>query len=213
MQWFDPEYWRQHGEIEAVAAGRGRAWFVHRQQEHYVLRHYRRGGFAAKITADNYFWNGLEKTRAWREYRLLETMQSLGLPVPYPLAARVLRRGILYRADLLTRCIPDSQSLSRVLVEQALDDQRWFDIGTCIRDFHRHHIYHADLNAHNILLDAQGKIYLIDFDKSGIVHYGSWKPQTLQRLHRSLNKLQAQHKHYFFADKNWQALMAGYQSQ
>jgi len=212
MQWFEPEYWRQHGEIEPVAAGRGRAWFVHRQQEHYVLRHYRRGGLAARITADNYFWNGLEKTRAWREYRLLVYMQELGLRVPYPLAARVLRHGMLYRADLLTRCIPESQPLSRVLAVQALEDQSWHAIGACIRDFHHHDIYHADLNAHNILLDAQGQIYLIDFDKSRILHHGRWKPQTLQRLHRSLLKLQSQQQPFFFTETNWQALLGGYQS-
>lgn len=211
-QWFEPGYWRAHGELETVAAGRGQAWFIRHQQEQYVLRHYCRGGLAARITTDSYLWTGLEKTRAWREYRLLVKLQAFGLPVPHPVAARVLRHGALYRADLLTRRIPDSRPLSRILAERPLDEEQWHDIGECIRAFHRHDIYHADLNAHNILLDDQARIYLIDFDKSGVVSSGNWRVRSLQRLQRSFRKLQTQDRRFHFSETNWQALLAGYQA-
>jgi len=213
MQWFEPEYWRTHGELQSVSAGRGRAWFVQHKEQNYVLRHYCRGGLAARITSDYYIWTGLEKTRAWREYHLLVRLQNLELPAPRPVAARVLRHGLFYRADLLTRRIPASRPLSRFLTEHALDDQIWRKLGVCIRAFHRQNIYHADLNAHNILLDDQKQIYLIDFDKSGVVHKGSWQQQTLQRLQRSLIKLQTQDSRFQFNRTNWQALMAGYNLQ
>jgi len=212
MQWFEPEYWRVHGEIESVAAGRGQAWFIRQQQASYVLRHYCRGGLAARITSDWYVWTGLDKTRAWREYQLLVKLQALDLPAPRPVAARVLRHGAFYRADLLTRRIPDSQPLSRILLEHSLDDSRWRSIGKCIRAFHRHDIYHADLNAHNILLDGHAQIYLIDFDKSGVDQDSSWQQRTLQRLQRSLLKLQTQDRQFHFSEANWQALLAGYKA-
>jgi 3-deoxy-D-manno-octulosonic acid kinase len=210
-QWFEPDYWRgTGGEVQTVGAGRGRAWFVQSQDQHYVLRHYCRGGLAAKISADRYVWTGLQRTRAWREYLLLVKLQELGLPAPRPLAARVQRHGAFYQADLLTRRIPESQPLSRVLAQHALDDSQWCSIGKCIRDFHHHDIYHADLNAHNILLNEQGDIYLIDFDKSGVDQDSSWQLRTLQRLQRSLRKLQAQDTQIHFSEANWQALLAGY---
>jgi 3-deoxy-D-manno-octulosonic acid kinase len=210
MQWFEPEYWRTHGDIQSVSAGRGQAWFIRHQQDNYVLRHYCRGGLAARISTDRYVWTGLDKTRAWREYHLLVKLQALGLPAPLPLAARVQRHGAFYSADLLTRRIPQSQPLSHILVDQPLDDGGWRSIGKCIRAFHRHDIYHADLNAHNILLDEHAQIYLIDFDKSGVDQDRSWQPRTLQRLQRSLLKLQTQDKHFHFSEANWQALLAGY---
>lgn len=211
-QWFEPEYWRAHAELQTVTAGRGQAWFIRHQQKSYVLRHYCRGGLVARITPDRYLWTGLEKTRAWREYRLLVNLEALGLPAPRPLAARVLRHGAFYRADLLTQRIPDSQPLSRILVERSLDDRLWRNIGECIRAFHRHHIYHADLNAHNILLDNRMQIYLIDFDKSAMVRDGSWQQRTLQRLQRSLRKLQSQNRQFHFGEANWRNLLAGYQA-
>lgn len=211
-QWFDPEYWRARAEVQAVGAGRGQAWFIQNAEQSYVLRHYRRGGLAAKITPDRYLWTGLRKTRAWREYQLLVTIQGLGLPSPRPLAAQVVRQGRFYSADLLTQRIPDSQPLSRILAERPLNDTLWRNIGKCIRAFHDHDIYHADLNAHNILLDNKDHVYLIDFDKSSVDQDSSWQQRTLQRLQRSLIKLHTQDSNFHFSEANWQALMAGYKA-
>ena len=209
-QWFEAEYWRAQGHLQSVAAGRGQAWFVQRQDQHYVLRHFCRGGLAAKITADWYVWTGLRKTRAWREYQLLVKLQKLGLPAPAPIAARVIRHGLFYTADLLTRCIPDSQPLSRVLAQRALDDRLWQRIGNCIRAFHEHDIYHADLNAHNILLNTSDQPYIIDFDKGSVDQDRSWQQRNLQRLLHSLLKLQALDPQFHFSETNWQTLLAGY---
>lgn len=208
--WFSPDYWQQQGSLQAVSAGRGAAWFIQAQTGQYVLRHYRRGGLMAKLSADRYVWTGLAGTRAWREYLLLAELQRLGLPAPRPVAARVVRYGWLYAADLLSQRIPDSQPLSRFLAERPLGDTVWQTIGKVIREFHRKHIYHADLNAHNILLDSQNRIFLIDFDKSRIDQDASWHARTLQRLRRSLLKLQSKDKNFHFSAPDWQALLTGY---
>jgi 3-deoxy-D-manno-octulosonic acid kinase len=210
--WFEPDYWQKHAEIQRIGTGRGEAWFIHSELGDYVLRHYRRGGLMARVTTDRYVWIGLHKTRAWREYQLLVTLQELGLPAPEPLAARVCRYGGFYSADLMTRRIPGSQSLSTILSRQALDNRQWQQIGRCIRRFHEHDICHADLNAHNILLDQAGRVYLIDFDKSDVDQDSSWQSRTLQRLQRSLLKLQAQLPGFHYREADWQALMAGYEA-
>jgi len=85
---FDPQFWRARGELTAVTAGRGSAWFLGRQ---WVLRHYRRGGFIARLSRDGYVWAGEDRVRAFAEWRLLDIMRQRGLPVPRPVAARYQR--------------------------------------------------------------------------------------------------------------------------
>lgn len=207
---FDVEYYRNHGALQGNAQGRGRAWFISLQEGPAVLRHYRRGGWM-RILGDCYLWLGLERTRALREWRLLAELTRLGLPVPRPLATQVIRRGIVYRADIITRRIENSHSLAVRLKASPLSLQEWAGLGRCIRRFHDAGVYHADLNAQNILLDAQGGIYLIDFDRGKIKGEGKgWKHRNLARLLRSLNKFRRRHSHFFFNLVDFEWLKKGY---
>jgi len=45
---------------------------------------------------------------------------------------------------------------------------------------------HADLNAHNILLDGDGVVSVIDFDRGRLRNGGSWMRRNLARLQRCL---------------------------
>ncbi|HEX2668814.1 MAG TPA: 3-deoxy-D-manno-octulosonic acid kinase [Gammaproteobacteria bacterium] len=191
----------------SAVGGRGSAWILDRGGEQWVLRHYRRGGFAAKVSSDLYLWTGLEGTRAWREWRLLDSLYKEDLPVPQPVAARVTRHGLFYRADLVTRRIGGTRSLT----ERLQGDARripWGAIGACIRRFHDAGVCHADLNAHNLLLDEEGKVYLIDFDRGTRRRSGDWKQANLARLRRSLDKLLGR-----ASDAgDWAALLEGYRA-
>ena len=75
--------------------------------------------------------------------------------------------------------------------------------------FHDAGVFHADLNARNILL-AGITVYLIDFDRARI---GSPSvvnaKRNLQRLHRSLEKLWPDAAEYALNDC-WLALEAAY---
>lgn len=190
----------------AAAGGRGAAWIVpDADGGEWVLRHYRRGGLPAKFVADIYLWTGLEYTRPWREWRLLAEMHALGLPVPRPVAARVVRSGIGYRGDLVTRRVPLALSLAELLANDTIASTSWEAVGACIRRFHEAGVWHADLNAHNILMDGTGGVWLIDFDR-GEWRSGdtAWKQQNLARLRRSLRKLG-------YGDaQDWRALQQGY---
>lgn len=174
----------------AAAGGRGTAWIVPGADGgEWVLRHYRRGGLPAKLIEDTYLWTGLGYTRPWCEWHLLAELHALGLPVPRPVAARVMRSGIGYRGDLITRRVPDARSLAELLAAGNTVAIPWPAIGACIRRFHEAGVWHADLNAHNILVDGTGGVWLIDFDR-GERRSGdaAWKQENLARLKRSLHK-------------------------
>jgi len=212
-QWFEIEYWQDLAQVTATGRGRGRAWFVESKGRSMVLRHYQRGGAMSGLLGDRYFWQGLENTRAWREWHLLATLWQQGLPVPQPLAAHVIHTGLFYRADLLTVKIPASRSLSDYLLERSLQPTDWQSIGQLLRRFHDAKIFHADLNAHNILMKDNLEFYLIDFDKGKIMaktQNEAWKEANLQRLRRSLQKLSMIDNGFHYTDADWTSLLTGY---
>ena len=173
-------------------AGRGAVVFFEAPFGACVLRHYHRGGLAARLSQDRYLWTGRERTRAFREFRLLAELAEDGLPVPAPLMARYVRTRVRYQADLITRQIPAAQTLAERLVARALDAALATRVGRTLADFHAKGVWHADLNANNVMVDAGGKVWLIDFDRCARRKPAmTWQLANLQRLWRSFGKLQA----------------------
>jgi 3-deoxy-D-manno-octulosonic acid kinase len=85
-------------------------------------------------------------------------------------------------------------------------------IGACLCRFHEEGVYHADLNARNILLSDSGRVYLIDFDRGALRSpSNSWRRANLERLKRSLEKFRRQERHFAFDDEDWKALLRGYE--
>ncbi len=208
-EFFDPEYWRKHDAIEGSARGRGTTWFIRAGDAGFVLRHYRRGGLVAKISKDRYWFRGEMETRSFTEWFLTYHLHRAGLPVPAPIAARFRRDGMFYTADLITQRIENSESLAARLLQGPLSLTQWVAIGRCIRRFHDAGVYHADLNAHNILL-APDSVYIIDFDRGTLRKRGWWADTTLVRLYRSLEKVTLLAAPESFTDQDWHTLLAGY---
>lgn len=195
---------------KAVAIGRGEAQFYQYQGHDLVLKKYLRGGMVASLLGDRYFGLNREQTRSFKEFHLLHQLQKLALPAPRPVAARAEKSGLFFRAALITLEIPNAQTLADQLMSSTLDDAAWQDVGRCIRQFHDNNVYHADLNARNILL-SEGKVYLIDFDKGAFRYLGeSWKASNLARLKRSLLKFKSLNQTFYFDDNNWKQLLQGY---
>lgn len=191
--------------------GRARVVYFPFADKTFVLKHYYRGGAVAAITRDRYLGVNVEKSRAFKEWRLLKRMRQLGLPVPEAVAAHVARGGLFYRADLITEKVADTKTLAEILTEKAITAELWKKIGACIKLFHQHDIYHADLNARNILLSEAGDVYLIDFDNSHFrVDSTKWKMANLARLKRSLLKFKRNEKGFHFDEKNWSELLQAY---
>ncbi|HSE11809.1 MAG TPA: 3-deoxy-D-manno-octulosonic acid kinase [Rudaea sp.] len=211
-EWFEPAYWRGRGLATDQGGGRGGVLRVRAGDAEWMLRHYHRGGMVARVLGDRYLWNGAERTRGFAEFHLLAELARRGLNVPVPVAARYRRNGVHYRADLITRYIAPAQTLAERLRAGAIDAATAARVGAGIAEFHAVGAYHADLNAHNVLLDAR-KVWLVDFDRGALrVPARSWQLANLARLRRSLLKLGAARDNEQAFDREcWQPLAEAYE--
>jgi 3-deoxy-D-manno-octulosonic acid kinase len=189
--------------------GRGAVLVLDRGSERWVLRHYNRGGIVSRFVQDHYVWTGVRRSRAFREWRLLAKLHDLSLPVPRPVAARVIRTGLIYQADIITAYLPETRPLSVYLNEGRPLTERWRGIGSMLRSFHDRGVDHPDLTAHNILLAPEGDVFLVDFDNARLRPPGRWQRSGLARLERSLRKV-ALETGTRFDEAGWQLLLAGY---
>lgn len=188
-QLFDRSAWAARGALTEHAGGRGSVDFLDAGGREWVMRRYLRGGWAARLARDRYLFLGEERTRAFRELRLLGRLLELGLPVPAPVAACYRRWPLTYRAALITERLPRATALSAMLAAGRVDRARWSAIGACLRRFHDAGVHHADLNAHNIMLGEGGGVWLLDFDRGRLREPGPWRERVLERLARSLAKI------------------------
>lgn len=217
LKLFNPDYLTSNHSLEykqlksVDVKGRGGVHVFKYNEHDLVLRHYYRGGIISKFTDDMYLWQGLYRTRAIGEIQMLSRMQDMNLPAPIPIAAHIHRIGFAYKADIITQLIPQSQSLSAVLIKKPVPNKIWHEIGSVIRKFHDNNCNHADLNAHNILLDEKGGVFLIDFDKSRIDNNSdTWLQSNLSRLERSLEKLKKTEATFNYSEQDFKLLMEGY---
>ncbi len=208
---FDAECWPWSSPVTGGlrAAGRGRTMFVGTGTPEFVLRHYRRGGLMGRVNADRYLWLGRDRTRAFREWRLLAELKARGLPVPRPAAARYCRRALWYTADLLTVREPGIRPLSERLLA-GTDAGFWAGLGRGIRRFHDAGAWHADLNAYNVQVNAADELFLLDFDRGRLRPDGRWRHGNLERLRHSLEKVAALDPRIRFSGEDWRQLLAGY---
>lgn len=208
---FDAQYWQEQDKVVGSATGRGTTWFVQLENMQAALRHYRRGGLFGKIVKDHYWFTGWEQTRSLQEFNLLRVLIESGVNVPRPIAARAVKTGLTYRADLLSERIPNAKDLVSILQDNPLPEAMYQKVGQEIAKMHNVNVNHTDLNIHNILIDNQEKVWLIDFDKCRQQSDGDWKQGNLERLKRSfLKELQKRKIHWCVID--FMSLEKGYNS-
>lgn len=209
---FTAEGWL-HAELltgSLRSGGRGNTMLVGNVPRQFVLRHYMRGGLLGKIIRETYIFSGEDLTRSFMEWRLLDKLAVNNMNVPRPAAARFVRRGTFYTADLITVRIPDVVSLSQYIAEQERGETFWYSVGRSVWKFHEAGVYHADMNAYNVQVDKDGDVWMLDFDKGALKPPGRWQQQTLSRLHRSLQKIIVLDPKIYFNDANWDQLLDGY---
>ncbi|MFN2286816.1 MAG: 3-deoxy-D-manno-octulosonic acid kinase [Chromatocurvus sp.] len=208
--WLDVESWGDAARPVATG-GRGGAWYISASDGEFVLRQCLRGGLVARLSRASYVFTGFNNTRPLREFRLLQHLRALGLPVPEPVAALARRSGLLFWQGAILLCripgarpLPESHALN--------EDDLWVLVGRLVRAFHDAGLDHADLNCDNIL-EAGGKLWLIDFDRcrlrSGGGAEASWKQSNLRRLRRSVAK-RCRALPPARQEELWQQLLQGY---
>jgi tRNA A-37 threonylcarbamoyl transferase component Bud32 len=153
-----------------------------------VIKHYRRGGLMRYFVKNRYLKFG--KTRAQREFEMLKIAGALGINVPQPIAYAHCGR-LFYRAWLVTREIRQPVSLARLSL---LDEKK---TATAMQSaiaqmvaLIQNSIWHVDLHPGNVVVDAVGKVYLLDFDK-GSLYRGDrhkLKNRYLNRWKKAVNK-------------------------
>ncbi|MGS0675350.1 3-deoxy-D-manno-octulosonic acid kinase [Shewanella sp. 125m-1] len=216
--WFGADFWREKSAVTGSSKGRYTTWFVDAsciasEQNQWVLRHYYRGGLIEKISRDQYLFTGLEKTRAVAELALLETLYQQGFAVPKPIAANVERSGLFYRADLIIERVEGAEDLVARLSKTTMTTEQWQTLGEAIAEFHHHGVYHADLNAKNILI-CDDKFYLIDFDRGELRKPNTqWQQANMSRLLRSFRKELSKLATLAFTEENWLQLHQAYQAK
>ena len=159
------------------------------------------------LSKDAYFWTGLSRTRSYREWRLLHALEDLELPSARPVALRIKRSGLCYRSDIVTEEIEDTESFAEILSRRPATDEEWRRVGESIQRFHDSQVFHADLNANNLLLSS-ATCHWIDFDRGRIQKGDRWKASVIARLRRSLEKLQNKHEPFYFTESGWAQLLA-----
>jgi 3-deoxy-D-manno-octulosonic acid kinase len=216
--WLDP---RANRAQPVTQGGRQAAWFVEGEFGQAVLRHYRRGGLRAKLGSQDYLWLGAARTRSFAEFRVLTRLHARGLAVPRPIAAAYWRRGLWYRAAILIERVAGARTVAGVLAPADPTDPQVDPVGDrdahlgadpeavarAIFAMHEAGVWHADLNAHNILLDPTDRVWLIDFDRAcvGVVSRAR-RRKNLLRLRRSLVKVSGAH-----GARWWSRLDAAYE--
>ena len=207
-----PEGWLHAEPVGGTqgSGGRGNTMFVGNVPKQFVLRHFVRGGLVNKLVRDRYVWTGEHNTRPFAEWRMLAKMADSGLRVPRPAAARYCRHGLVYTADIITVRIPKVRPLSELIAVQSCAAAFWESLGKSVQAFHAEGVYHADMNAHNLQIDDDGELWMLDFDRGRLLQPGAWQQKTLSRLHRSLNKIRSANPALHVNAENWEQFLEGY---
>lgn len=211
--YFDADYLVQHKLVTNTAQGRGTVYFFKLNNTQLVLRHYKRGGLVAKVNDDKFVYSGNKNTRCYKEIEVLQKLREAKVNVPEAIAGRIVKNGLFYSADIITKVIDNAIELHEVLQKNKVTSDVWQAIGREVRKMHNAQLCHYDINVKNILLVQAyetHKIHLLDFDKCEFKNGSDWKSANLERLKRSLLKQSNAYVSYHYEEINWQSLMAGY---
>jgi len=167
----------------------------------WVVRHYVRGGGAAKLLGDRYL--RVAPPRPFRELVTSARALAAGIATPEVMVATASAEGVFRRGDIATRFVPDSATLADITFGETrrAEAERlaaWEAAGRCVRDAARNGLVHADLNLRNILVagppDAP-RTLLLDLDRCRFTHapQATHLPAMARRLHRSARRFVERH--------------------
>lgn len=145
--------------------GRGNVVYAeHSTLGRIVVKRYLRGGLFRHLIQSKYLRWGA--TRGEEEYRLLSLVRDLGVNAPEPLLF-AYQGAILYDAWLVTKEIEGRKNFADLSKTNEEEARQYMDeLVRQIAILINHQIFHVDLHPGNVVIDPNGKLYLLDFDKA-----------------------------------------------
>lgn len=154
-----------------------------------VIKHYRRGGMLRHLRSSIHLRSA--QVRSEREFEVLEMVRGLGIPAPEPIAF-AWRGGLWYRAWLVTRHIEGTQTLAEI---SRVDEERAQFLAQqlvpLVERLIASGIFHIDFHPGNVVVDREGGLAIVDFDKARIVagrERGRLADRYLRRWRRAVIK-------------------------
>jgi 3-deoxy-D-manno-octulosonic acid kinase len=153
-----------------------------------VIKPYMRGGLLRYVVKRRYLKLGSPRCR--HEFELLQNVRKLGIAAPEPVAFAYSGR-LYYLGWLITRAIEQPKSLVHLANTDTGTAQKVMPlVSEQISKLIQHRIQHIDLHPGNVIVDRDGRVFIIDFDK-GRVFSGSrdkLRDLYLQRWQRAVSK-------------------------
>jgi 3-deoxy-D-manno-octulosonic acid kinase len=153
-----------------------------------VVKHYTRGGFLGNFVKKRYLKWG--KTRCELEYELLKKVKNLGISTP-ELVACSFKGSLFYKAWLVTKEIKNHKTLASLsCTDETLSAAIMEKLVDQVVILIKNNILHVDLHPGNVLVDEDGRVFIVDFDKGGVYLKGknNLQDRYLARWQRSVIK-------------------------
>jgi 3-deoxy-D-manno-octulosonic acid kinase len=161
---------------EGVLAGRGRSGIQDVEGLGRVfVKQYAHGGLLRHITGGRFLCVG--PTRSLLEFSMLERVRAIGVNAPRPLIF-VNKGSFFYQSWLFMEEIVNSKNLAQLSkAEEGEGGDLLHDgmakLGQQVLRLIENKIFHVDLHPGNVLLDATGSVFIVDFDKAREYHGSS----------------------------------------
>ena len=138
--------------------------------------------------------------RTMHEPQLMNEAKKAGVPTP-----------TIYLVDVKNAMIimefVEGKQVKQVLASLSIDDRKALctKIGDLVGRLHKHGVVHGDLTTSNLILNANGKIFFVDFGLGEKNMEVEAKGVDLHLMKRAL-----QSTHYRFAEECFEAVTKGY---
>lgn len=150
---------------ESTLAGRGSV--THGELQGFgriVVKRYHRGGWLGHLIKDSHIRTG--RVRSQLEFERLQQVRALGVSAPQPIAY-AFRGLFIYQAWLVMQEIEQHESLASLSLRDEERARNYTEeLALNIIRLVEARVYHIDLHPGNVLIDAHGTLFLIDFDKA-----------------------------------------------
>ena len=132
------------------------------------VKQYAHGGLLRHVTGGHFICVG--PSRSLLEFSMLERVRALGINAPRPLVF-VNKGSFFYRSWLFMEEIVDSRNLAQISASTDANDadvlhDGMVKLGQQVLTLIENKIFHVDLHPGNVLIDASGRVFIVDFDKA-----------------------------------------------